>query len=186
MELSPEGIFHIYNRGNNKQQIFFSEANYAFFISKLRKHISDKVEILAYCLMPNHFHLLIRTTAQFDQNSFTKAYRILLSSYTRAINVQEGSSGSLFQQRSKAKKMESYLTARVCFNYIHFNPVKAGLCGSMNNWEHSSFNDYLRLSKYALVKTDTATELLDLPPDPKEFEQTSMEMLPDNYRKMIF
>ncbi|MEQ9299828.1 MAG: transposase [Cyclobacteriaceae bacterium] len=186
MELSPEGIFHIYNRGNNKQQIFFSEANYAFFASKLRKHISDKVDILAFCLMPNHFHLLIHTTAEFDQSGFTKAYRILLSSYTRAINAQQGRSGSLFQQHSKAKEMESHLSATVCFNYIHFNPVKTGLVKSMKDWKHSSFNDYLGESKYPLVRIDTALHLLNLPSDPKEFEQASMEMLPDNYRNMIF
>lgn len=186
MDLSPEGIFHIYSRGNNKQRIFFSQANYDFFIGKLRKHLSDKVDILAYCLMPNHFHLLVHTAAEFNQDQFTKAYRIILSSYTRAINVQEGRSGSLFQQSSKSRKIESTVDGRVCLNYIHFNPVKSGLVESMIKWKHSSFNDYLGLTKPPLANADKAIQFLDIPADPQQFEQVSLGMLPDNYREMIF
>lgn len=61
MKYSPNTIYHIYNQGNNKQIIFPEERNYIFFLKKVRKHLLPCVDILAYCLMPNHFHFLIYT-----------------------------------------------------------------------------------------------------------------------------
>ncbi|MBS1510889.1 MAG: transposase [Bacteroidetes bacterium] len=60
MHLIEGEIYHIYNRGNNKQLIFFNENNYLFFIKKIRVQLYDCADIICYCLMPNHFHLLIR------------------------------------------------------------------------------------------------------------------------------
>lgn len=124
MQFLPENIYHIYNRGNNQQTLFFNRDNYLFFLKKMRKEILPHGDLLAYCLMPNHFHWMvyIRATAPSggtDKHSLTtdasalnsgigkhplsNAIRTLLSSYTQAINKQENRTGHLFQQNTKAK-----------------------------------------------------------------------------------
>ena len=57
MKFEAEQIYHLYNRGNNSQKIFFDHENYIFFLQKIRTHLTPVADILAYCLMPNHFHL---------------------------------------------------------------------------------------------------------------------------------
>ena len=69
MKYEVNNIYHIYNQGNNQQRIFFSESNYEFFLKKMTKHLLPHVDILAYCLMPNHFHWLVRTNDSACQNS---------------------------------------------------------------------------------------------------------------------
>jgi len=59
MQFATDHIYHIYNRGNNAQPIFFSRENYLFFLKKVRKHILPHADILAWCLMPNHFHFMV-------------------------------------------------------------------------------------------------------------------------------
>jgi len=69
MKYEANTIYHVYNQGNNKQKIFFKPENYQYFKRKIAGHIKPYADILAYCLMPNHFHLLIRTNDKAVQNS---------------------------------------------------------------------------------------------------------------------
>ena len=115
MHLSQSEFYHIYNRGNNKQKIFFSDANYLFFLNKIRDQLLPVCKLISYCLMPNHFHIIIMATEKsiVDRPSFGGKpmqefpYRIgiLLSSYSQAINKQNKTTGSLFQQKTKAKAL---------------------------------------------------------------------------------
>lgn len=112
MQFETNNIYHIYNRGNNSQRIFFSKRNYLFFLSKIKTYINPFADILAWCLMPNHFHLMIYTlqlkikiirqenpNSQITrERSLNDSISILLRSYTRAINKQETRTESLFQQ----------------------------------------------------------------------------------------
>src|SRR5687768_6127634 len=114
MEFIEGEVYHIYNRGNNSQKIFITEENYLFFLRKVRKELLPFCEILAYCLMPNHFHLMVQVrrsenTEKEDKRKPTlnNALAILLRSYTRALQIQEGFSGSLFQQKTKAKSLNN-------------------------------------------------------------------------------
>ena len=59
MNFEPENLYHIYNQGNNRQKIFFTRENYLFFLNKIKMHILPHADIVAWCLMPNHFHLMI-------------------------------------------------------------------------------------------------------------------------------
>lgn len=158
MHLQPDECYHIYNRGNNQQTIFFSERNYLFFIKKIREQLFPCADIISYCLMPNHFHIIIHANNRsiIERKSFGGkpmqefAYRIglLLSSYSQAINKQNKTSGSLFQQKTKAKILsevvndtyQSYLEN--CFFYVHNNPLDAGLVKNLRNWPYSSYIDY--------------------------------------------
>lgn len=112
MEFFDNEVYHIYNRGNNRQPIFFKPDNYLYFLKKVRKFILPTCDILAYCLMPNHFHFLIsadsRTVAtkligDQHRNILSEGIRNLLQTYIKAINKQNNTTGSLFQQNTKAK-----------------------------------------------------------------------------------
>lgn len=143
MGFSADSFFHVFNRGINKQRIFFNEDNYVYFCNKIEKHLIPHCDILAYCLMPNHFHLLISTNE--NTQNLTKGLQILLSSYTRGINNQENRTGSLFQQNTKKKIIRvtdqgKYL--KRVFDYIHNNPVQARLCFQAEDWKFSSYNEY--------------------------------------------
>jgi len=170
MNLTPNEFYHVYNRGNNKQRIFFRDENYLFFLNKIRTQLSPVSSVIAYCLMPNHFHLIIMATEQsvIERASFGGkpmqefAYKvgILLSSYSQAINKQNKTTGSLFQQKTKAKilverideKQESYLIN--CLHYIHRNPLKADLVREIKDWPYSSYPDYAGLRNGTLCNKE--------------------------------
>ena len=239
MNFEKDHIYHIYNQGNNKQKIFFIKENYYFFIGKIKTHVLPFADILAWCLMPNHFHIMVYvnypelTAGLTDNNtgqalhetvgvtdsrvgqalhethpktpshrldkvlnetvgvtdnsegqalhethpmtpshrmsaslSLNNSIAVLLRSYTRAINKQENRTGSLFKPHTKAECLtnSSGITPaffntkngtlinipcnakeypQICFNYIHNNPVKAGLVNNPEEWEFSSFREFL-------------------------------------------
>lgn len=107
MEIIEGEVYHIYNRGNNGLQIFFTRENYLYFIKKLKRELLPYCDLLAYCLMPNHFHLMISTkeSDKAIRGTINAGIGILLRSYTRAIQKQQNITGSLFQQKTKAKKL---------------------------------------------------------------------------------
>lgn len=186
MKLENGEIFHCYNRGNNKRNIFFNEENYLFFLRKLRKHLLPFAEVLAYCLMPNHFHFLIYVNEEVELEELMNNWRIMLSSYTRAINKANDWTGSLFQQKTKFKKVETDDQGRICFNYIHQNPVNANLVEKMESWSYSSYLDYLGIRSGTLINRELAISKLDLPANPDELERLLNEMIPNNYREIVF
>jgi REP element-mobilizing transposase RayT len=173
MEFHSNVLFHIYNRGNNQQKIFFKPDNYVFFLKKVRLYILLHCDIFAYCLLPNHFHFLIhadkRTIATKNisgkkKNVLSEGFKTLLSSYTQAINKQNKTSGSLFQQNTKAKPIifGSPVYNVICLNYIHQNPLKAKLVKKMEDWPYSSFRDYCEIRKGTLCNKTLAIEMLKI------------------------
>lgn len=175
MNFEPDHLYHIYNRGNNRQLIFFKPTNYELFIAKLDLHVGKHCDILAYCLMPNHFHLLVKATEKTvqlpDKNFVSKTklgdgIRILLSSYARTINRQEMRTGSLFTQNTNARCLSDWLNNRsygeYCFYYINRNAYKAGLVDKMEDWPYSSYPDYLNLEKPSICKRTVAQKELNI------------------------
>jgi len=178
MKLFPENIYHIYNRGNNKNTIFFNRVNYLFFLKKMRNYLKPYIEILSYCLMPNHFHFLVYSLSEFDSVQFGKNFKILLSSYSKAVNIQQQRTGSLFQQNTKAKCLtEGFgkyeFLPLICFNYIHKNPLSAGLANKMEDWEFSSFRDYIGVRNGTLCNHEFSCNLLNLPSNEKDIYELS-------------
>ena len=119
MQFEKGYIYHIYNQGNNIQKIFFNRENYLYFLRKIKTYILPYSDILAWCLMPNHFHLMVLINdveLGIDTNGFAQSEAIdknkrsvnssiglLLRTYTNAINKQEKRSGSLFRKETKAE-----------------------------------------------------------------------------------
>ncbi len=135
---------HLYNRGANKQLIFFNKYDYNFFIKRM-KHYKDqfKLELLAYCLMPNHFHIFIRQTTK--GNITSKFISNLTNSYTKSINKKYNRSGVLFQGRTANKIIFDENAFVVLVKYILMNPVKAKLVKKFYYWEYSSAKELLDL-----------------------------------------
>lgn len=120
MQFEQDHIYHIYNQGNNRQQILFEREHYLFFLKKIKQFISPYADIIAWCLMPNHFHLMVEVKCieqtvksthgvtqshpvSEKQRSLNDSIAIMLRSYTRAINKQKDRSGNLFREATKAE-----------------------------------------------------------------------------------
>ncbi|MEO1431570.1 MAG: transposase [Cyanobacteria bacterium J06633_8] len=132
--------YHIYNRGNNRQKIFFERDNYLYFLTKRREHLVEKgVEIIAYCLMPNHYHLLVYLN---DENVSEFMQKLALS-YTKAINKRYKRVGSLFQGRFQSVLVDTDKYLIHLSRYIHLNPQKSYLVRKPENWEYSSYPEYI-------------------------------------------
>ncbi len=201
MNFEKGNIYHIYNQGNNKQNIFFNRENYLFFLKKIKLYILPYADIFAWCLMPNHFHLMV--LVKFEELSLaslgvtqshteTDKYRsinnsigIMLRSYTRAINKQTNRSGKLFREATKAECINcpkgispAWFTdngisrinisipekeyPQICFEYIHQNPVKAGLVKKMEDWEFSSAQDYAGIRNGKITNMKKANEYIQI------------------------
>ena len=173
MYLFEGDIYHVFNRGNNREVIFRRRCNYYHFLEGIEKYLLKRCDLLAWCLMPNHFHLLIRANERsvpviqdgsFNRQQFSQGIKQLLSSYAKSINKQEGRTGSLFQQKTKglcvSNPGENY--SLTVFHYIHQNPVRAGLVDRMEDWEFSSFNEYLGHGKFSHCDKQLAASLLEL------------------------
>jgi len=148
----PGKFFHVYNRGNNKEVLFVDTENYNFFLEKVKLHLSPIAYFYAYCLMPNHFHLLVRIKEEHEipQKYIDKSYKNLsfpfsnlFNSYTKAFNRRQNRIGKLFSQLFKKINIDSdeYLTTIV--QYIHRNPIHHNYVSNINSWEHSSYHALL-------------------------------------------
>jgi putative transposase len=149
--LQAGNYYHVYNRGNNRQLIFFERENYIYFLRLLRKHlITHGVDILAYCLMPNHYHLLV----YLKTNRFSNLMQAFTLSYAKAINKRYQRVGSLFQGRFEAIHVDTEEYLLHLTRYIHLNPVCANIVDKAEDWEFSSYQEYLDLRQSSLPKID--------------------------------
>jgi len=146
----PESYYHVYARGSNKTQIFLEESDYLYFLTLFHRYLTkekidiqtvehyqklnDVVEVLAYCLMPNHFHLLL---FQIDEGGMSKLMHGVMTSYSRYFNSKYGRSGPLFESRYKASRISSDEYLMHISRYIHRNPDE------WIDYPHSSIRAYL-------------------------------------------
>ncbi len=199
MFFEENASYHIFNRSN--ETLFYTRENYLYFLKKVKRLIFPYCNILAWCLMPNHFHLLVQATREStinaDENHRPSLQRLsknigtLLSSYTLAINKQQNRKGRLFAHQTKAKllndnspisgadifKQINFDYATACFLYIHQNPLVAGLVEKQEDWEFSSFRDYSGLREGTLINKNIAFELVNL--NEKEFHNQSKFIIDD-------
>jgi len=155
--------YHIFNQGNNRQKIFFERENYIYFLRKIKERILPFADILAWCLMPNHFHLMInvRNLTVLTANSEIQRYKpkeqtlnssigIMLRSYTRAINKRIERSGALFREETKAicvncnsEITRTWFTSQGITNINILNPEKEYPNILFNYILHNPFKDNL-------------------------------------------
>lgn len=126
---------HVTQRGSRRQVTFFSESDYDSYIDLLAKNrVAAGVEIWAYCLMPNHVHLIL---VPRDVDGLSRLLRKTHSTYARQVNAENGWCGHLWQERFHSFVMdEEHLIAAA--RYIELNPVRANLCQRPMDWQWSS------------------------------------------------
>jgi putative transposase len=207
----PDQYYHFYNRGNNRQTVFFERENYLYFLRGLKKYVCEYVEILAYCLMPTHYHLLVRVkplqtsevlktsevlrvvpsqTSEVSETfevSVSSAMMRLLVSYTKAINKRFDRVGTLFQGQFQSKLITHDAHLIHLCTYIHANPVKDGLAARPEDWEFSNYLEWLNLRNGTLVNYEFIQHLFGTP----EAYQTLVRQyiqtrcLPDDVRNYL-
>lgn len=152
----PHFPHHVTQRGNRRQKVFFSDTDYQIYVSLVSKALLNTgTQILAYCLMPNHVHL-VAVPATTD--GLSRVFREAHVRYTRMINKRENWCGHLWQERFHSFVMdEKHLVAAV--RYVEMNPVRAGLCSRPEEWPWSSVHGHLQKKDDKLV---TVKPMLDL------------------------
>ena len=138
--LKKDNYYHIYNRGINSETVFQDDNNMSYFLKLVEKYLIPKVNILAYCLLNNHFHFAIEVTT--DTKEVNQAFSNLLNAYTKAYNKQNYRTGALFERPFKRKyiKDENYLKQLIL--YIHRNPENHNIVEDFKSYEFSSFKLY--------------------------------------------
>ncbi len=143
--------YHIFNRGTNRENVFLEERNYRYFLELYGRHVAPTVDTFAYCLLKNHFHLLIRTCAEEDTTipapvsrhaancTPSQAFCNLLNAYAKAINKGYARTGSLFQHPFGRVIVQSQAHLTQLVRYVHLNPQKHGLIDDYRMWQYSSY-----------------------------------------------
>lgn len=181
MHFEPSEIYLVYNRGNNNQPIFFNDDNYSFFLRKIKTEWLPLCEILGYCLMPDHFRFFVIPNAIACRNIvikekethlqvFSKTIGKTLSSYARAINIEQSTTGSLFQKKTRAKHIskkklsiitiEEYLSDFI--NETHQEPVHTGLVSIPQDWTYSSARNYDGLCDDTFCNKELLNQLIGI------------------------
>lgn len=180
-------FYHIYNRGVEKRDIFLQSKDYKRFIKTLYyyqfkgpkpslskytenglnnlKFLPENkiIEVICYCLMPNHFHLLVR---QLQENGISKFMGQLQNSFTKYFNTKHDRIGVLFQGPFKAVIMENDEQFIHVSRYIHLNPVVSGIVKKPENYQWSSYLEYLDISQGFCSKG----EILGMFPSPQKYQ----------------
>ncbi len=173
--LEAEKVYHIYNRGNNGESLFFQADNYKFFLSKLNDYLSDFLIIHAFCLLNNHFHLLVEIKRENEIKEVIKLKRehkklkiylersveVILSkqfqfffiSYAKSINKMRGRHGSLFEKPFKRKWVMNSEYYKNVMYYIHRNMIYHGYDVDFKDYPWSSYSKILEERKSNLPKS---------------------------------
>jgi putative transposase len=148
VEFHEGGFYHVYNRGANKQNIFHRSSNYNYLISIIKRLMSKGIQVIAYCLMPNHFHFLLRQEAEYSVSQFVQS---VFNIYSKAFNRMYDRSGTLFEGPFHAIEVfEKGYLIHLC-RYIHRNPLEAGLVDDLMNWPYSNYLEWINKRGNQLV-----------------------------------
>ncbi len=149
--LERDHLYHIYNRGINSGNIFLSDENKKYFLKLFSKYLIEKVEVYAYCLMDNHFHILIKIV--YDEKEVTQAFSNLFNAYAKAFNKQNNRTGSLFEKHFKRIKIQDENYLRNVIQYIHLNP-KHHMDLDYKTYKFSSYQSMISNKETKLVRKD--------------------------------
>ena len=149
-------FYHVYNRTVDRKAMFSNDGNYRFFLKQYDHYLSDVADTYAYCLLGNHFHLLIRVRNESDLAAFcagntektahqivSHQFRKFFQSYAMAYNKQQDRVGTLFQTPFKRVQVDSEKYFAQLIYYIHANPQLHGLTSNFTSWPWSSYGAML-------------------------------------------
>ena len=140
--------YHVYNRGNNGENIFIEEKNYNYFLEKVKKYILPIADVYAYCLLKNHFHIVLRIKDKIDlpekfKEKIHLPFSNLFNSYSKSINKAYNRTGSLFQEHLQRNRIEGEEYLKQVILYVHLNPVKHQFSKDFQSYRHSSYRSFL-------------------------------------------
>ncbi|MEO6330032.1 MAG: transposase [Ginsengibacter sp.] len=154
--LLPSTYYHIFNHANGDEDLFREMGNYRYFLQQYHKHINGIADTYCYCLMPNHFHLLVRIKSAealtthlpgfknlegvAASNLLSKQFSNFFNSYSKAFNKKYERRGSLFLKNFKKKAITNRKHLADVILYIHLNPVKHGFRVHPKDWDWSSYH----------------------------------------------
>ena len=175
--------FHAFNRGVNREKIFFCEQDYGLFLRIVSQCVDGiGIIILAYCLMPNHFHFALRQDEPYAMAHFFKQ---LCDTYAKAINAFNGRVGHLFQGPYKPKLVHKPETVSNLSRYIHRNPVEANLVNDPSQWEYSSSREYCGLRTPSFVNTSFILDQLGGPEHYRDYLSDSTYKPDEDLRRCL-
>jgi putative transposase len=166
-------FYHLYNRGIDGKDIFYSKGNYIYLLGIIKSSIKVYgVDLVAYCLMPNHYHFLARQ--QTDQPLF-RWIQYLFNVYSQALNHQLERHGSLFQGRAKhiVVDQDAYLIHLT--QYIHYNPVSSRLVASPEKWPYSNYLECIGKRHGTLHNPEFLSNYFRKPSDYQEYMDSYRE-----------
>jgi len=162
-----ENYYHIYNRGLNKADIFFNTDNYIYCLKLLKKYCRKlKITVIAHCLMPNHYHFLMRQNSNI---SISKLIQNVFNSYVQAINKKMDRKGTLFEGKYKYVHVDDDAYLLHLCRYIHLNPVEAGLSKDPAGWPFSNYQEWIGLRKGSLKDPNLISQYFSEPKEYKKF-----------------
>jgi REP element-mobilizing transposase RayT len=163
-EISSSGVYHIMLRGINKKCVFHEKSDETKFLEILTDlKVEYDFEVYAYCFMYNHVHIMLKES---ESGLISKFMKILLVRYVGWYNVAHHRCGSLFQSRFKSEPVDSAKYFQQLVRYIHRNPVKAGKCKHVWQYQGSSYRAFFAEDS-GIIDRDKVFEFID----PAEFEQ---------------
>jgi REP element-mobilizing transposase RayT len=146
------GFYHIYNRGAGRQAIFYEDRNYVYVLRLLRQAAMESaVTVVAYCLLPNHYHWLLRQDGDVPAG---KVPARVFGSYAQAFNRAYDRTGTLFEGPYKAREVETGAYFMNLCSYIHLNPVHHGLVDRPDAWPYSNYLEWIDRRPGTLVDRD--------------------------------
>jgi REP element-mobilizing transposase RayT len=164
----------------DKRNIFANDENYRFLLRKIKDQLQKfQLTLIAYCLMPNHYHLLLRLEEDGVLSPFIQA---IFNGYVQAFNVQEKRSGTLFEGRAKIKLIHQNDYFLQVPRYIHLNPVKAGLVAKPEDWPFSNYREFIGLRSGTLFSPDFVTENFD---SPQAYQSFTEEQIPQKAKTYL-
>ncbi len=145
----PNGYYHIYNRGAHRQDIFRNDADYVFLLKYLRRMSeSHNITVIAYCLMSNHYHFLLRQNRDI---AISKLMQALFNIYSKAFNAKYNHTGTIFEGPYKAIAIEQTPHLLHLCRYIHRNPLEAGMVVQLEQWHFSNYAEFIGVRNGVLV-----------------------------------
>lgn len=157
----PDKFYHIFNRGIDGCDLFRENDNYTHFLRLYEKYVFPVAETYAWCLMRNHFHLLIQANSfpslnseeRKSRNPLSQAFSNLFNAYTKSINKKYGRTGSLFEKNFHRIEVSSESYLRHLVVYIHGNPVHHGFCDNLWDYPWSSYGTILSTNPTKLQRS---------------------------------
>ncbi len=150
--LQPNTFYHIYNKAHENQKLFYDNEDYKRFLITLNKYLNKSVEFYSFCLIPNHFHLLIKTMQ--TEKSYSKSFSDLFNSYARYLQVRHDLTGNIFNRPFKRLPITDNNYFMQAVYYIHSNPTHHKIMEDFKKYNWSSYNLIMDKKKSALKKDE--------------------------------